>query len=101
MTDANVDIQFLARQGQKAIEEMRQLRREHADMMRLVSAGHDLTRRVERRQSELRDDLEVMIKMELGGALANTQTAIDASMGRIEEVLAGLTNRVEALERNR
>jgi hypothetical protein len=80
-----VDLQFLAKQRQKAIDEMRQLRKEHADLMRLVVSGHELTRRVERRQNELRDDLEVLIRMEIGGAMANMQAAIEASLAWMDE----------------
>lgn len=67
MSDEAVDLQFLARQSQWTLEERRQLRKDFNEMMHLVVSGHDLTRRVESRQTELRDDLELMIKMELGG----------------------------------
>ncbi len=70
MQAENVDLDFLARQAKQGIDEMRQIRKELADMMRLVVSTYDLTRRAERRQGELRDDIELMMKMELGGALA-------------------------------
>lgn len=99
MSDEDVDLQCLARQSQRTLEEMRQLRKDFNEMMRLVVSGHDLTRRVERRQTELRDDLELMIKMELGGALANVQTSIEHSLRRMEHSIEEVTDRVGALER--
>jgi hypothetical protein len=99
MSDTNVDLPFLAKQHQRMLDETRLLRKEVGDVMKLVVSGYDLTRRVERRQSEMRDDLEVMIKMELGGALANVQTSIENSLARIEGTFEDLGNRVDALER--
>jgi hypothetical protein len=89
MPNTNVDLQFLAKQHQRMLDETRLL----------VVSGYKLTRRVERRQSEMRDDLEVMIKMELGGALANVQPSIENSLARIEGTFEDLANRVDALEK--
>ncbi|MBU4531388.1 MAG: hypothetical protein KUA43_14595 [Hoeflea sp.] len=61
--------------------------KELADMMRLVNANYELTRRIERRQGELRDDVELMVKMELGGSLANIQTSIETYLSKIEETV--------------
>jgi hypothetical protein len=69
-----------------------------ADMMRLLNATYDLTRRVERRETELRDDVELMIKMEIGGSLANMQSRLDESLSRIEASVHDVTQRVETLE---
>jgi hypothetical protein len=57
-----------------------------------------MTRRVERRHGELRDDLELTVKMELGGALANIQTSIEASLAHVEETVADVARRIEKLE---
>jgi hypothetical protein len=53
---------------------------------------------VERRETELRDDIELMIKMELGGSLANIQTSIENSLSRIEQSIDVLGQRVGTLE---
>ncbi|MGD0633932.1 MAG: hypothetical protein ABSA13_06615 [Beijerinckiaceae bacterium] len=99
MPNTNVDLQFLAKQHQRMLDETRLLRKEVGEVMKLVVSGYKLTRRVERRQSEMRDDLEVMIKMELGGALANVQPSIENSLARIEGTFEDLANRVDALEK--
>jgi Mg2+ and Co2+ transporter CorA len=98
MADETVDLQFLARQGRQMLDEARQLRQEHVEMMRLLTATYEMARRVERRQAETRDDLELMLKMEIKGTLANLQTSIEASLSRSEDAVAALANRVEALE---
>ncbi|MCE7027816.1 hypothetical protein [Jiella avicenniae] len=58
----------------------------------------EFTRRVERWQAELRDDLEVTIKMEFGGGFANLKTAVETSVERIEGRFDALAERVESLE---
>ncbi len=98
MSTDNISLDFLAQQSKLQIEEMRQLRKEMADMMRLLNGTYDLTRRVERRESELRDDIELMIKMELGGSLANMQTTIDNALSRIEASIGNVGRRVQVLE---
>lgn len=98
MTTDNISLDFLATQSKVQIEELRQVRKDMADMMRLLNATYDLTRRVERRETELRDDIELMIKMEIGGSLANMQSRIDESLSRIEASVHDVTQRVETLE---
>ena len=56
---------------------------------------------IERRVSEQRDDLELMIKAELGGGLAHMQTQLEHHLRPIENRLMGLDRleaRVTALE---
>ena len=83
MTTENISLEFLAKQSKLQIEEVRLVRQDLADMMRLLTATYDLTRRIERRETELRDDIELMVKMELGGSLANMQRIIENSLSRI------------------
>jgi len=98
MTTEAVSLDFLARQAKIQMDELRLLRKDVADMMRLLNGTYELTRRVERREAELRDDIELMVKMEIGGSLANIQTSIENSLSRIEESVGGLARRVDALE---
>lgn len=94
MTTDNLSLDFLAKQSKLQIEEVRLLRKDMGDMMRLLNATYDLTRRVERRENELRDDIELMVKIELGGSLANMQTTIETSLSRIEQSVGDLSRRV-------
>ncbi|MGL3606413.1 hypothetical protein ACSV9I_07865 [Rhizobium sp. G187] len=98
MTTESVSLDFLARQAKTRIDEMRPMRKDLGDVLRLVNGVYDLTRRPERRQVELRDDLELTIKMELGGALGNIQTSLEATLARIETSVADLGHRVSDLE---
>ncbi|OHV83304.1 hypothetical protein [Ensifer sp. LCM 4579] len=98
MATEAISLDFLAKQSKIQMDEMRLLRKDMADMMRLLNATYELTRRIERRESELRDDIELMVKMELGGSLANIQTAIHNSLSRIEESVGDIVQRVETLE---
>lgn len=98
MSTDNISLEFLAKQSKLQMDEMRLMRKDLGDMMRLLNATYDLTRRVERRETELRDDIELMVKMELGGSLANIQTAIESSLSRIEDSVRTVEKRVETLE---
>lgn len=98
MTTEAISLDFLAKQAKIQMDELRLLRKDVADMMRLVAGSYELTRRVERRETELRDDIELMIKMELGGSLANIQTSIENSLSRIEQSIDALGQRVSTLE---
>ncbi|HWU63554.1 MAG TPA: hypothetical protein VN112_16165 [Ensifer sp.] len=98
MSTEIVSIEFLAQQAKLNMDELRLLRKDVSDMMRLLNATYELTRRVERREGELRDDIELMIKMEIGGSLANIQTSLDGSLARIEDTVGDVVRRVEALE---
>lgn len=93
-----VSLDFIAKQAKLNMDELRHIRKDMADMMRLVTATYELTRRVERRQSELRDDIELVVKMELGGSLANIQTSIENSLSRIEDAVSEVAERVTHLE---
>lgn len=99
MADDGVTLEFLAKLVQRSIEESRQIRKELLELKQLHVSHYEMTRRLDRRMNELRDDVEVMIKMELGGALANMQTAIESSLGRLENKYDDLAGRVGELER--
>lgn len=93
-----INLDFLGRQVQSLIDETRHLRKEVAEVRNLTLQTYDFSRRVERRNAELRDDLEITIKMELGGGLANLQSAIENSLARIEGKFTTLEDRVVVLE---
>ncbi|WP_075292235.1 hypothetical protein [Pararhizobium arenae] len=98
MTTETVNLDFLVKQAKLNMEEMRLLRKDVTDMMMLLNANYELTRRVERRHAELRDDIELMVKMELGGSLANIQTSIEHSLSRIDAAVGEISQRVAMLE---
>lgn len=105
MTSDNVDLNFLAKICQEALNEARATRQSVLDVHRTAVQNLELVRRIERRLGEgdqrmtqigqrideLKDDLHTMIKIELGGAIANLETRLDARFDRIED-------RLEALE---
>ena len=70
MADENITLDFLARLGQQTLLKARALRKEVADVRTLSLQTIEYARRIERRMTEQRDDLELMIKAELGGSLA-------------------------------
>lgn len=98
MTTETVSLDFLVKQAKLNMDEMRLLRKDVTDMMLLLNANYELTRRVERRHTELRDDLELMVKMELGGSIANIQTSIEHSLSHIEAAVSEISQRVAMLE---
>jgi hypothetical protein len=90
MTDT-VDLTFLARLAEQNLAETRALREEVADIRGLALQTVEYARRVERRVFEMRDDFELMIRVELDGRLTHFET-------RFERQLAPLSERIAALE---
>lgn len=72
-------------------QEIRGVRDEAQNAGLLVLKNTDDTRRLDRRVGELVDDLEVIIKAEIGGRFAHLET-------RVEEALDRVADRVQALE---
>jgi hypothetical protein len=60
-----------------------------SDVRTLCLQTIDFTRRIERRIGEQRDDLELMIRAELSGSLANMQTQLENHLQPIEDKLNG------------
>jgi hypothetical protein len=102
MADEVVTLEFLARLCQQTLQETRTLRKEVADVRTLSLQTVEYARRIERRVGEQRDDLELMIKAELGGSLANMQTQLENHLRPLQDrflQLDKLEERVDALER--
>jgi hypothetical protein len=75
MAEPSLDL-ILKLQTQTLVE-LRQSRAEQRDLRDLLLKTIDFTRRIERRVEELRDDLELMIKAEIGGRLAHVETRLE------------------------
>jgi hypothetical protein len=109
MADEVITLEFLARLCQQTLLEARELRKEVADVRTLSLQTIDYARRIERRVGEVdrrvgeqRDDLELMIKAELSGSLANMQTQLENHLRPLQDKflqLDKLDERVSALER--
>jgi flagellar biosynthesis chaperone FliJ len=99
MSDDNIDLQFLARLSKQSIDEARFLRKELADLTARLQQTYEGTQRIERRQNDPREDLDLTIKMEFAGHIANMQTLMENFFSRMENTLDGLASRVEVLER--
>jgi Mg2+ and Co2+ transporter CorA len=98
MVEDNVDLGFIANLLQKTNDEVRGLRKEVADIRTLSVQTYDYVKRTDRRHTELRDDLELMIKMEIGGAITHVQTVLENNLSRIEEKVDNLSGRMLAFE---
>ncbi len=68
---AEVDLSLLATSVRQSQEEGRERGRRLDDLLRLTLSLADHQRRLERRMTELKDDLELIIKIEITGRLAN------------------------------
>ncbi|WP_147407847.1 hypothetical protein [Rhodopseudomonas palustris] len=96
-----ISLDVLASLCRQTLQETRATRKEVADVRTLSLQTIDYARRIERRVAEQRDDLELMLKAELGGALANMQSQLEGHLQPIEDRLRGLDElerRVDALE---
>ncbi len=110
MAEDVITLKFLAHLCRQTLEEARALRKEVADVRRLSLQNIEYSRRIERRVgevdrrvSEQRDDLELMIKAELMGGMANMQTQLENYLQPINDRLLQLDKleeRVGALERS-
>jgi hypothetical protein len=98
MSNSTVDLEFLARQTQKTLDETRTLKKEVADIRTLTLQTIEYGRRVERRLSEMRDDLELIIKTEFGGGFAHMQTTLENSIFQLAERVGSIAERVGHLE---
>ncbi|CDN52431.1 Hypothetical protein RG1141_CH00630 [Neorhizobium galegae bv. officinalis bv. officinalis str. HAMBI 1141] len=98
MSDEVVDLNFLAKLGQRTNDEVRALRKEVSEIRTLAIQTYEFSKRLERRQAEVRDDLELSIKIELGGALSHMQSTIEQSLVRIEDKVEEVADRVTAVE---
>jgi hypothetical protein len=85
MVENTVDLGFIAKLLQKNNEEFRALRKEVAEIRTLCVQTYDYVKRIDRRHFEMRDDLELMIKMEIGGAITHVQTVLENNLARLEE----------------
>ncbi len=65
-------------------DDYRQMQQSLAKMLRHIGRFEP---RFESRISELRDDMENMLKLEIGGALANFETRLDDKLGVMDQKL--------------
>ena len=77
-----VNLEFLSRQQAQLLEEVRGLRQESRDVRKSFVGVSEHFSRQERRLTDLREDLESIIKLELGGAVANLETRIENYLER-------------------
>jgi hypothetical protein len=70
MSENSVDLQFLARQLERVLDEQRQLRRDMDDVRSLVLGLADQNRRIDRHMTDMQAELELMIKSEIGGRMS-------------------------------
>lgn len=96
MSQSTVNLEFVLRQQQQVLDELRLLRKDVSDIRSLAVQTVEYSRRIERRVSETRDDIEVMLKAELSGRLAHLETTIEGQLmtlsSRIDEAVAGFTS---------
>lgn len=87
---AEVDLTLLTKLAEQTLSEVRQLRKEVADVRTLALQSTEFTRRMERRVNELKDDLELMLKSELMGQLTHVETRLEASIDALSERVSAI-----------
>jgi hypothetical protein len=93
MSEKTVDLQFIAKQLERVLEEQRLMRREVDDIRSLVIGLADQNRRIDRHIGDVQADLELMIKSEIGGRMSNLESRIEARTDRqIDELIERLGN---------
>ena len=77
-----VDLEFLGRQQTQLLEEIRLLRQDSRDIRKSFVGVSEHFSRQGRRLSDWREDLESMVKVELGGSIANLETRMENYLER-------------------
>jgi hypothetical protein len=91
---SDVSLELLFRQGEQILSELKKVRSDVADVRTHTLQVGEYARRLDRRLSELGDDLAVMLKGELVGRLGHFEITVD---NRLEELSSRLTAIEEAL----
>ncbi len=91
MSDDPVTLEFIGRTMLAMQVEMRELRREVGDIRSLTLLTVDQVRRTDRHVTELKDELELIIKAEVMGRIGLFESGV-------EKQLSELRDRVEELE---
>ncbi len=76
---SDVDLTLLASLARESLEQGREIRRELRDLRTLTLNTTDYLRRLDRRVSELRDNLELMVRSKLMGRFAHLETRLSGS----------------------
>jgi len=96
---ASVSLEFLQRQQSKMLDELGQVRRDLSDVRRLALGLAEKADRTDRHMSDLKEDLNLIFKSELMGAMAHLETRIETRLDQgIEEVRQGLERVLARLE---
>ena len=102
MPPDTVTLDFLSRQQAQLLEEIKGARAENREVRRTFTLISEHFSRQERRFTELRDDFESMIKLEVGGAIVNLETRLgndfEARLGAVERRIVAVEERQEKLE---
>lgn len=96
MKNENVSLELLFKLCKDTFDETRSLRKSISETTLLLTQIYEYTKRIERNHVELRNDLELTIRMELGGSLANIHTLLDEKISKIEESVENLTEHVNS-----
>ena len=92
MSENSIDLQFIAKQLERVLDEQRLMRREMDDVRSLVVGLADQNRRIDRHIGDVQADLELMIKSEIGGKMSGLESRIEARTDRrIDELIERLS----------
>jgi hypothetical protein len=95
MSTGTVDLSFIGRTLESIQREQRDMRKELTDIRQLALGIVDQGHRTDRRILDLKDELELMIKAELMGRLANFETRTVDTVIRAIDVLEERVRRLE------
>lgn len=72
-----VDFQFLARKIDQVLDQGRRLDQQHLQVLEALLLLQKTVVNLDRRMSDVKDELELTIKIELGGRLANMESRVE------------------------
>lgn len=96
MATETVDLTFIGKTLQAMQTEQRQVRKDLADIRHLALAIVEQHNRSDRRLIDVKDELELMIRAEIMGRLANFETRTVDTVVRALDILEERVKRLEA-----
>lgn len=99
MATDTVDLTFIGRTLEAIQREQREARKELGDIRQLALGIVDQGHRTDRRIVDMKDEIELMIKAEIMGRLANFETRTTDAVIRAIDILEERVQRLEAAGR--
>jgi hypothetical protein len=91
-TTDSVDLSFLQEQQRLILEELKLMRRESQGIRQAMIGMSERVTRLDRRLNEVKDDMESILQVHIGGSISNLETRLDNRFAEQLEEIRQLLN---------